>query len=31
MPIMPKTLFKYQQDIVDTIKNPGVPLFMGMG
>lgn len=26
-----KTLFKYQQDIVDNIKNPSVPLFMGMG
>ena len=26
-----KTLFKYQQDIVDNISKPAVPLFMGMG
>lgn len=26
-----KTLFKYQQDIVDSINKPATPLFMGMG
>jgi len=26
-----KKLFKYQQDIVDSINKPAVPLFMGMG
>lgn len=26
-----KTLFKYQQEIVDNINKPAVPLFMGMG
>ena len=26
-----KTLFKYQQDIVDSITKPAVPLFMSMG
>lgn len=31
MPIMPKTLFKYQQEIVDNANKPSVPLFMGMG
>lgn len=29
--LMPKTLFKYQQEIVDNINTPSVPLFMGMG
>ena len=26
-----KKLFKYQQDIVNNVKNSSVPLFMGMG
>ena len=26
-----KTLFKYQQEIVDSVTTPSVPLFMGMG
>lgn len=26
-----KELYKYQQNIIDSIKTPNVPLFMGMG